>query len=316
MSTNTRDPTPLPTPLGTLITLPPELRNQIYSHVLSKNYIVFWTRCDDDDDDLYPSSYPEYPTTPPDLPARRVSKALNAEASAILFHATTFTFKIGFGLYVHKLSPPPPKEITEKMMNVALEVFAGADDEDELTDGAENDVTILERPTWEDEDFEPIVTADGEVRRRVTVWHPAIMNSICQASVDHFTGIEIERNSLLINWRDFNIYSGLFMNTRFFQTIKECVGFRTVTVLLEGWEWPMGKEMMMKRLQGVQAELEQAWGPYSLKDVYDHSKWDTDDGEPQHHAFELKFRPLKFCRENRKAGDLWGIKEDRVKRVR
>ena len=181
MSTNTRDPTPLPTPLGTLITLPPELRVQIYSHVLSKNYLVFWTCCDvdDDDDDLYPSYYPKYPTSPPDLSVRRVSKALNAEASAILFHATTFTFKIGFGLYVHKLSSPPPREITEKMMNVALQVFAGADDEDELTDGAENDVTILERPTWEDEDFEPIVTADGEVRRRVTVWHPAIMNSIC-----------------------------------------------------------------------------------------------------------------------------------------
>ena len=119
MSTNSNSPPPL----GTLITLPPELRDRIYNHVLDMKYIVFWTYYHKE---RYPSSGGCTPTIPSDLSIRCASKALSAEASARLFDATVFTFDIGFSYFNDRLSPPPATAATGRMMNVEFRVITGA----------------------------------------------------------------------------------------------------------------------------------------------------------------------------------------------
>ena len=301
MSANSNNPTPL----GTLITLPPELRDQIYNHVLDMKYIVFWTYYHKE---RYPSSGGCTPTIPPDLSIRCVSKALSAEASARLFDATTFTFDIGFSYFHDRLSPLPATAATGRMMNVEFRVITGAGMEDDLIDMVEDDVMMLERATDVDDEVIPIVTTDGIVRGHQTVYHPALMDLICRASVEHFIGTEPKRNTLLVEFRDFGASFHLFMATRFFQTLKECAGFRTITLLLHFRardDRDCNMVAVMEELQNVQTELQRCWGPCTVRDVFDRFR-----GRPVwtlfklRYAFELTFRPLEFREGDRKAGGL------------
>ena len=63
-----------------------------------------------------------------------------------------------------------------------------------------------------------------------------IMNPLCEATVDHFAGTEIIRDSIRITFRtDFDeLEHGfpVFMKTRFFQTFKGFNGFRKVTFVV------------------------------------------------------------------------------------
>ena len=279
------------TPLGTLIILPPELRSQIYSHVLSPCYVLV-------------STFVHHNTlidpTFADLEILCVSKALNAEVSDRLFsNMTTFAFLIGFRHMDDPLSQPPTREVTRKVKNVEFVVRTGVSDEGGFIALVEKDMVFFDRKMWGDDDIIPMVTASGEVRRRQTIYHPANMGPRCIASVDHFTGSEIERNELLITFRDFDANFHLFMATRFFQTLKKCIGFQTIVMVLEWWhleEWSRYDEAVVaEKVEGVRMELEQCWGPCEIKDVRDQYTETIDAADKEFCvAFEMVFQPLKF----------------------
>lgn len=307
MSTNTTEPTPL----GTLIKFPPELRDQIYDHVLHKRYVVLrnsfqgpW--CPDGDT----------PTVFSDFEARLVSKAVSAEASARLFsNATVFQFTVGFFLE-DKMSAPPPRTVTEKMRNVEFTIETGAGWEGDFIRLAEDGWAVYDRGVWGG-DIVPMVTANGEVKGRQTLYHPAKMDPRCEASVDHFTGTEIERNNLLITIKDFDEDFHLFMATRFFQTLKMCVGFRTIAVEL-GW-WVMGDvivngNLVEKKVEEVRMELEKCWGPCVVRRLPRKTSGSTTD--MLYFYLELAFQPLKFRGEDMKgAGAAVVKKADPLKEV-
>ena len=301
-----------PTPLGTLIKLPPEVRDQIYDHVLDEGYFVFWNYYKHHHDIGDRSVSVKSPITFADLEIRCISKALNAEASARLFsNKIKFLFAISFYEFRDRLSPPPNKKATKKMMNVELKVQTGGVVEAQYIRAG--DRVIGRDPTtvlWDN--VVQVVTADGEVKQRRTIYHPSNMDPRCEASVDHFTGTEIERNKLLVTFDDFDEHFQLFMHTRFFQTLKTCVGFRSIAVVLEWWEMDgMGPIYMTvaERVEEVQRELEQCWGPCVVTDALDRYVQKNDEDFLLYYAFELTFRPLKFLGEKAEAAGAGMIKE-------
>ena len=302
-------PTGNTNPIGTLSLLPPELRDQIYDHVLDASYVVFWTSHRNDG---HASPDGVNPTVSADLEVLHVSKALGAEAGARLFsNATVFAYLIRFDGH-DRLSRPPPKGVTEKMMNVEFVIDTGAPLEGEYVGMIEDDVEFYERSAWGD-DMNPVSMDDGKVRRPPTVYRPATMDPRCEASVDHFTGTAIERNNLLVTFRDFDENFHLFTATRFFQTLKECVGFRTVTMGLEWWQldgWVANTTAVAEKVEGLRVELEQCWGPCVVRDVFDQYTETTAGPDMKLcFAFELAFQPRKCRGENLKAGAVGVMKE-------
>ena len=307
MSTNTTNPTPL----GTLIKLPLELRDQIYEHVFHERYVVLWNSHEG-----YPYSDGNNPTAFSDFGIRFVSKAVSAEASARLFsNATVFEFYVGFHID-DKLSAPPPRTVTEKMRNVAFMIHSGAGLEGEFIRLVEDNWAFYQRGMW-GEEIIPMVTADGEVKGRQTIYNSARVDPRCEVSVDHFTGIEIERDNLLVTFEDFDENFQLFMATRFFQTLKMCVGFRTITVELEWWDYEdtiVEVKLVEEKVREVQMELEQCWGPCVVRKLPKKLSGSTTD--TMYFRFELAFQPLKFRGENMKAAGAAVVKEaDRLNEV-
>ncbi len=298
MSTTT---TSVPTCLDTLIKFPPELRDQIYDHVLDECYVVFWTYYRNDQ---YPSPYGDRPTIFSDLEIRLVSKTLSAEASARLFSAATnFKFSVGFS-HGEKESPPPSRKVTAKMRNVEFVVVTGAKYEEDFIGLIEDDQAFYELGTGA-EDIIPMVIASGEVKGRQTNYYPSIMDPRCEASIDHFTGTAIERDSLVIAFGDFDAYFHHFMTTRFFQTLKLCVGFRTITVELEWWD-KLGVDIDVnaakKKVEEVRMELEPCWGPCVVESgSHLHEKGSTEFNIKLYLTFRLEFQPLEFRGQDMKA---------------
>ncbi|CAD6575282.1 MAG: hypothetical protein ASARMPREDX12_007182 [Alectoria sarmentosa] len=308
MPPKTTDPTT--TPLGTLVKLPPELRDQIYDHVLDRSYVVFWTYYHNDS---HASPDGVTPTVFADLEIRSVSKALGAEAGARFFStATTFAFLVGFHEH-DRLSTPPAKTFTEKLLNVEFVVDTGAPVEGDYIRMVEEDMVFYDRDMW-GEDIVPMITGGGELRGRQTIYYPATMDPRCEASVDHFTGIDVERNNFFITFKDFDPNFQLFMATRFFQTLKKCVGFRNIAVGLERWGFEASNNEtveLVEKVEEVRMELEQCWGPCVVKDVLDQYTETTGEADLKlYFAFELAFQPLKFHGEKVKAGGVGATKEE------
>lgn len=157
-----------------------------------------------------------------------------------------------------------------------------------------------------------VVTADGEVKHRRSLYHPSNIDPRCKATVDHFTGTEIERNKLLVTFDDFDEHFHLFMHTRFFQTLKMCIAFRSIAIVLEWWELDgliLNPMEVAEKVEEVRRELEQCWGPCVVTDALDRYEQKMDEDFQLHFAFELAFRPLKFLREKAKAADAGLMKE-------
>lgn len=299
-----------PTPLGTLIKLPPEVRDQIYDHVLDQNYFVFWDYYHHDTGDRSLSL--KGPISFANLEICCISKTLSAEASARLFsNKTNFLFAISFYQFHDRLSPPPNKKVTERMMNVELKVQTGGPVEAEYIRLGERAIgrygtSVL----WNN--VIPVVTADGEMKQRRSLYHPSNMDPRCEASVDHFTGTEIERNKLLVTFDDFDQRFQLFMHTRFFQTLKMCIGFRSIAMVLEWWETDgtsLNPMAVAEKVEEVRRELEQCWGPCVVTDALDRYAQKNDEDFQLYFAFELAFRPLKFIGEKAKAAGAGMMKE-------
>ncbi len=301
--------TTVPTCLGTLISLPPELRDQIYDHVLDNCYVVFWTWYRDD---RYLSPYGDRPTVFSDLEIRLVSKTLSAEASARLFSAATvFKFSIGFSPG-EEGSHPPSRKVTAEMRNVEFVVETGAAYEEDFIGIIENGWAFCELGTGAD-DIIPMVIASGEVKGRQTNYYPAIMDPRCEASVDHFMGSAIERDSLIIAFSDFDAYFHHFMATRFFQTLKLCVGFRTIAVELEWWDklgMDVDAKAVKEKVEEVRMELEPCWGPCVVESgSYLHEKQSTTFNIKLYFTFRLEFQPLKFRGQDMKVAGAAVVKE-------
>ena len=236
-----------------------------------------------------------------DLEISCVSKALSAEASGRLFSiATKFVFVISFDQNHKTLSRSPERTVTERMMNVEFVVETGASREAAYIWLGKFAIADYEKISGA-EDIIPIVAADGEVKERRTLYYPSSMDARCEASVDHFTGSDIERNNLAITFRDFDEEFHLFMPTRFFQTLKKCVGFRTIAVMLEWWgevEGAFDANEVAEQLGKVRMELEQCWGPCVVTDALEQYKQRTDEDMRLWLAFELAFRPREFHGKN------------------
>lgn len=197
-------------------------------------------------------------------------------------------------------------------MNVEFVVDTGAPIEGDYIRMVEEDMVFHDRNTW-GEDIISMITGDGELRGRQTIYYPATMDPRCEASVDHFTGIDVERNNFFITFKDFDPNFQLFMATRFFQTLKKCIGFRNIAVGLEWWGFEaLNNETieLVEKVEEVRMELEQCWGPCVVKDVLDQYTETTGEADLKlHFAFELAFQPLKFHGEKLKAGGVGATKE-------
>lgn len=299
-----------PTPLGTLFKLPPELRDRIYDHVLDKSYVVFW--------DYYLSHHQtsarrRSPISFAKFEIRCISKALSAEATARLFsNKTSFIFVITFNYLHDLLSSPPNKKATERMVDVEFRVQTGASTEAHyIWCGQYLSRGWIDRSSrWDD--VISMITADGEKLERRTVYYPSNVDPRCEASVDQFTGIEIERNKLLVTFADFNEHFHLFMPTRFFQTLKKCVAFRSIVVVLEWWDVDEQNPRSMavaEKVEEVQRELEQCWGPCVARDALAQYSERIVENYILYSAFELAFQPLKFREENAEAAGAVVMKE-------
>ena len=165
------------------------------------------------------------------------------------------------------------------------------------------------------------VTASGEVKGRPTIYDEATMNPRCESSVDHFTGTEVVRNHLSVIFRALEENFHVFMATRFFQTLKECIGFRNIRVTLEWFEYEYSVRKTgpaAKKVYEVLMELKQSWGPCTVRDVSDqrpeaNGLAGPDDLE-KFFAFELVFHPLEFHRRNVKAKGA-GVRKDAGRQV-
>ncbi|KAM0797653.1 hypothetical protein BDR22DRAFT_824094 [Usnea florida] len=96
---------------GALFTLPREVRDEIYRFVFRKRYIMYITRPGSDD--------PVPSTGKHELAILQVSKAINHEASDILYADSVFRFSMNFNLF--KVSSAPA-HLANRMTNVELDL--------------------------------------------------------------------------------------------------------------------------------------------------------------------------------------------------
>ena len=252
-------------PDSALLQLPQELRDEIYSHYFNNSYLVFWCYYD-------PEHYSNVILA--DLAVLRASNAINSEAMKSLFFGApskAFTFIYDFELDPYaEMSTPPTKEATNRMMNVEFKVEIDPE-------------TLFYRAIkggYADE----------------TLYPASIMDPICEATIDHFTGVSVVRNRFGIRFNvsgyDFHEQFLKFLETRFFQTLKKLQGFRKLTLVLEMVNQQFKKDLSIESqpdLGEVLAELEPSLGPCVVKSLKHErqSVW-------LHLVYELEFHPLKL----------------------
>ena len=190
-------------PGGTLFQLPQEVRDEIYRHYFNKEYRVFWCYYNIEDCNIILA----------DLAILRTSKTISSDATNSLFSraaskAIMFTYDFDLDP-IAKMSTPPTKEATERMMNVVFKVSI----ERELRAYR----TIVGR--YADETLSPASS----------------MGPIYEATINHFTGISVVRDRLRIRLyaQGYRYYEAFlkFMKTRFFQTLKRMQGFRKLNLV-------------------------------------------------------------------------------------
>ncbi len=255
---------------GALLQLPQEVRDEIYSHYFNKEYFVFWCYSELEDSKV----------TIADLAILRTSNAISSDAMNSLFSraaskAITFIYDFKFNP-IAELSTPPTKEATKRMMNVEFKV------------------------SIEPEFIAYRAIAGGFANG--TLYLTSRMDPICEASIDHFTGISIVRDQFrirvqVLGFGYFEHFLG-FMKTRFFQTLKNMQGFRKLTLVLEMVNLFRDGISIEKQqdIGMVAAELEPYLGPYVAKSLT-HERWE----KWLHLVYELEFHPQEFQIESLRA---------------
>ena len=251
---------------GALLQLPQEVRDEIYSHYFNKEYLVFWCYYDSQDSNVIILA---------DLAIFRTSNAISSDAMNSLFSkaaskVTTFIYDFSFDR-VTEMSTPPTKEATKRMMNVEFNVS-----------------------------IEPELMA---YRAIVETLYPASsMDPICEATINHFTGISVVSDRFQIKFKVLgHEYYGHFlefMKTRFFQTLKKMQGFRKLTLVLEMVNL-FKDDISIEEQQDIgelAAELEPYLGPCVAKSMT-HNRW----LDWLHLVYNLEFHPLKLQIESLQA---------------
>ncbi|CAF9909878.1 MAG: hypothetical protein ALECFALPRED_006098 [Alectoria fallacina] len=256
---------------GALLQLPREIRDEIYSHYFSKIYLVCWSYYDPQNSDSvdYESQNHDGHILA-DLAILQVSKVISSDAKQYLFSnaastATAFKYVIDFHPW-KTFSIPPTKEATDRMRNIEFQVRSY---------GLHN-------------------------------IHPVLhLDPIC---VDRFAGTEVIRDNFYITFQiDFALRENLlrvFMETRFFLTLKELKGFQKLTVALKrsvefwlGWDEEHVKDLWMVRM--VWMELEPYLGPSLVKGL--HVRPSKVRSYEKDLVLELEFQPFKFHVETLRA---------------
>lgn len=257
-------------PGGTLFRLPQEIRDEIYSHYFNKEYTVFWCYCDPGD----------YEFNLADLAILRTSKPTSSDAKNFLFskaasRQTTFFYDLDLDP-IAKTSTPPTKEATKRMMNV--------------------EVIVLMDPNLMA--YHAIVGGYADE----TIYPTSSMDLLCEATIDHFTGISVVRDRFRIEFQvhghdEYEPFLG-FMKTRFFQTLKRMQGFRKLTLVLDMVN-RFKDDVSIEDQQDVgevATELKRYLGPCVAKSLT-YERWE----DWLHLVYDMEFHPLEFQSESLRA---------------
>ena len=252
---------------GSLFQLPQEVRDEIYSHYFNKEYLVFWSYCD----------YEDFDVILIDLAILRTSHAISADAKNSLFsravsESTSFIYDFGFDPVAQR-STPPTKEATTRMMNVEFRVL-----------------------------IEPQLMASramvGGYADNESLYPASSMDAICEATIDHFTGMSVIRDRFRIRFRVLGVeyYDHFleFTKTRFFQELNRTQGLRKLSLVVEIINLFKDDVSIEEQedVGEVVAELEPHLGPCVAKSLT-HDRWK----EWLYLAYDLEFHPLKWQME-------------------
>lgn len=255
-------------PGGTLLQLPHEIRDEIYSHYFSNCLVLkpYYHHNKHDEHILH------------NLAILRTSKAMSSDAKQFLYSkaaskAATFKYYFDFDLGA-TFSTPPTKEATECMKKVEFVVFINPDC---LYKSLEPDVSDSVTPS-------PV----------------SGMNPMCEATVDHFAGTAVMRDGFRITFQidpaTFEKCFSVFMKTRFFRTLKGFTGFQKLTVVLNNWfECGCSLDGLVLKANKGATEVQMELGPYLGSSIIKRSGYQLVDD----HCFaiftlELEFQPRQF----------------------
>lgn len=170
---------------GALFTIPREVRDEIYRLVVRKRYTVYFTR---PKSDVFVPSRDKH-----DLAILQVSKAINHEASDILYAESVFRLSINFSS--DEVSSVPA-HLANRMTNVELDF---------------QDLAYLTR-----------LFSSPRFHKNV--------NAICHAANAIFASNDIKRN--LLHIRFFGCCPGMMaiLSSDFSKTLNAFIGFRTVVI--------------------------------------------------------------------------------------
>ena len=287
---------------GTLLQLPQEIRNEIYGHYFNRSYLVLWPLPDVDDnkstcitvcgrnfskeEDEEQDSDKRDST---DLAILRTCKSIHSDAKNFLYSkarskATTFKYIIEH-VSAAMYQAPPPREATDRMMNVEFELPV-----------YHRSLSLL---------LDDLAQIRDHKKHNI---HPDLdsrMQASCGATINRFAGASIIRNSFRITLDvRFTIYNhsiGCLIGSPFFQALKELIGFQRVTVVLQASVHAEDVRDSEARytVRKVQKALKSHLGPSIERAVND----TTEDGYEATTGFhvEIDFEPRKFHIENLRA---------------
>ena len=178
------------------ITFPPEIRQQSYSILLNKTFLVYG-------EPFYHIDHHRKPRlkTQPGLALLRTCKTIHAEASAVLYAKALFRFAID---YCGTDAPEPiSKAITDRMMNIDF---------------------ILNQATFDD-----------CTRNIPEIMNYEVLEPEIKATMGRFTGSGIQRQScrVLLWAMEYNVEKNFFLSSPMLPAIADMIGFKWLIVELE-----------------------------------------------------------------------------------
>ena len=277
---------------NSLLQLPQEIKNEIYSHYFDKSYLVLWSSLSAADNDS--TFWEDEPQSPfrdvldsntrglADFAILRTCKSINSDAQDILYsRATTFIYSMRFD-YEALHTTPPVREATDRMMNV---------------------------------EFRVNVFSDAPISRSFQGTHDqeqhqfySRMEATCGATLDRFAGTSVTRDSFRITFQvgfvKPNTSIGRLIESPFVRTLEKFIGFQSVVVELISAglaNWAPDKEAE-KTVRNVQKAFEPHLGP-SIERVGNITT-DSFFGLIRYMSVEIEFEPQKFHIEKLRASKL------------
>ena len=289
---------------NSLLQLPQEIKNEIYSHYFNKSYLVLWSLLDADSNksifwttnrrifseeeekeqdfesrSLFPDVSDSKTRDLADFAILRTCKSINSDAQDILYStATTFIYVMCFGCCA-TYTTPPAREATDRMMNVEFRVRIYRDSPT---------VWSLLQGTYDREQHQLF----------------SEMEATCRPTLDRFAGRSVLRDSFRIRLE----ISSLMCNdsirhlieSHFFETLKTLTGFKRVTVglissVLAGYATDSEARETVRTVQEV---FEVHLGP-SIARVEDSAKEMMKNS-----SVDIEFEPRKFHLKKLRASKL------------